>query len=88
MRGYRVASGVLRAELEGEEVLLNPATGQYHLINATGREILEAWERGLSSDEAVGAIAERFHKPFEEVDDDARRFATALIERGLLEESE
>ena len=40
MTRYRMPDGVLRADLDGDEVLLNPTTGAYHLLNQTGRQVV------------------------------------------------
>jgi hypothetical protein len=46
---YRKPAGILHAELDDEEVLLNPETGIYHLVNRTGRFLLTGWRRGKHS---------------------------------------
>ncbi|HKZ75911.1 MAG TPA: PqqD family protein [Actinomycetota bacterium] len=87
MSRFRIATGVLRADLEGEEVLLNPATGMYHVVNATGRELLRDIEHGQSVGESTRRIAESFGEPVEFVRGDVSTFLAAMVERGLLEES-
>ena len=86
MSTYRVASGVLRAELEGKEVLLNTESGVYHLVNETGRIVLEDWELGLAVDEVVQDVARRSGVPEDRVSEDTKKFVAALLERGLIEE--
>jgi hypothetical protein len=82
---FRVPSNVLRADLEGKEVLLNPDTGVYHLVNATGRSLLEAFEAGTSFDEAVTDIAARSDVDPERVRRDAQVFVDDMLSRRLLE---
>jgi hypothetical protein len=84
---YRVCEGVLRAQLEGEEVLLNPSTGMYHLLNATGRQLLAEFDRGLSLEQAATVLAESVGIEAEQVRTDSSAFIADMIERGLLEEA-
>ena len=57
---YVMPSHVLRAELEGQEVLLNPETGVYHLVNETGRELLDGLRDGLTIQEARDMLIHAF----------------------------
>lgn len=84
---YKVPDGVLRAELEGEEVMLNSATGVYHLLNKTGRFVIDSLQRGRSLDEAVDEIVARSGTSHAQVMEDARSFVAAMLERGLIEEA-
>lgn len=83
---YQMPEGVLRAQLDGDEVLLNPVTGVYHLLNATGRELVEGFDRGLTFEESVDALASRTGGERDQVLSDADSFVTAMLERGVLEE--
>jgi coenzyme PQQ synthesis protein D (PqqD) len=85
MSQYRVPSGVLRAELEGEEVLLNPSRGIYHLVNETGRAVLNRLEEGKTLEEVVDELSTTWEQPQSTVQADAQLFVDALLERGLLE---
>jgi hypothetical protein len=80
---YRLADGVLRAELENQEVLLNPATGQYHLLNKTGRRVLALWEQGSSTEEIEELLVAE-GGPGGTVGSDVASFVRALEERGLI----
>jgi hypothetical protein len=86
MTRYRTPEGVLRAEVEGDEVLLNTETGIYHLVNPTGRELLERMDAGVSLDEAVRLVSERSGAEHARVARDAEVFVEAMCDRGLLEE--
>jgi PqqD family protein of HPr-rel-A system len=86
MTHYHLAPGVLRADLEDEEVLLNPATGIYHLLNPTGSVLLASLEQGSSLDEAVSRLAEEFGEPESRVRGDAERFLADLVVRRLIVE--
>jgi hypothetical protein len=83
---YRVPEGVLRAELDGEEVMLNPVTGEYHLLNRTAILVIDSLERGHSLEEAVDAIVAESGASRDAVHADARSFLSAMLQRGLVEE--
>jgi hypothetical protein len=82
---YRVSKSVLRASLEGEEVLLSTETDQYHVVNATGRAIIAEFDAGRSLEEAVEALVADTGKPADKVRRDVAEFVQALLSRGLLE---
>jgi hypothetical protein len=82
---FRVPTDVLRAEMEGEQVLLNPQTGMYHLVNATGHALLQQMEDGATFEDAVRTLCERSGQPSERVESDAATFVDEMLDRGLLE---
>ena len=88
MTTYKLRDGVLRAELDGEEVLLNPETGVYHLVNGTGIQVLIHFEAAASVDEVVRLISEATHENASHVRQDVIRFVDAMVERNLLERVE
>ena len=84
MTRYRLAEGVLRADLEGEEVLLNPDTGMYHLLNATGRRLLAHMEADGSMEDAIQDLAEETGEPAERIRTDALEFVEEMLGRHLI----
>ena len=84
MSQYRLAAGVLRADMDGDQVLLNPKTGVYHLLNETGGEVLETLSAGASVGECVRGLSSR--SGFDEaiVRVDVQAFVDGLLERGLI----
>ena len=82
---YRVSKSVLRASLEGEEVLLSAETDQYHVVNATGRVVIAEFDAGRSVEEAVNTLVADSGKPADKVRRDVAEFVQALLSRGLLE---
>lgn len=86
MSRYVVRDGVLHAEVSGEEVLLDPDVGVYHLVNATGRRLLERMKEGASLDEAVATVAQEWGRSVDEVGADAAPFIAGLLERALITE--
>jgi hypothetical protein len=85
MTWFRLPEGVLRASLEGEEVLLNQDTGVYHLVNVTGRSLIRSFEGGDSLEDAIRSLATATGESEERVAADASAFVEAMVERGLLE---
>lgn len=69
----------------GEEVLLNPQSGMYHLVNPTGRALLRHMEGGRTFEEAVRALSDETGQPVERVAADAAAFVEGMVARGLLE---
>lgn len=88
MSRYRAAKDVLQAEIDGEEVLLNPRTGVYHLVNRTGRFLLVLLRDGRTLEESVTEVAEKAGGDPLRVAADAKEFVDAMCERGLLREVE
>jgi hypothetical protein len=85
MTRYRIPEGVLRATVEGEEVLLNQETGEYHLVNATGLSLIRSFEAGDSVKQAIDALADWTGQDRRRVAADATTFIDAMVARGLLE---
>ena len=85
MTRFRVPEGVLRATLDDEEVLLNPDSGVYHLVNPTGLSLIRRFEDGDSFDEAVDAVAAETGERRARVASDGAAFVEAMVSRGLLE---
>ena len=84
MSAYRIPSAVLRADVGDEDVLLNTETGQYHVLNETGRTVLSVLEAGSTTDEAATTLATRTGTPIEQVRGDVETFVQALVDRRLL----
>lgn len=78
--------GVLRAEVGADEVLLNPATGVYHLLNPTARDLVDRLHNGSTVDEAIGALASDRDEEVATVRTDSQTFIRDMVNRGLLEE--
>jgi hypothetical protein len=74
--------------MDGEQVLLNPKTGMYHLVNATGHELLQQMADGSTLEDAVSTLSERSGQPSERVESDAATFVDEMLDRGLLERVE
>ncbi len=84
-RSYRVPERIMRAPLEDEEVFLNTASSQYHLLQGSARELLQHLALGLTVDEAAARVAEATGADPEIVVEDSKVFIAQMLERGLLE---
>ena len=84
MTRFGVPAGILTADMEGDRVVLNPDTGVYHLVNATGRDLFECLSSGRSLEECVERLAEQTDESRERVREDADSFVRAMLERELL----
>jgi PqqD family protein of HPr-rel-A system len=86
MTAYRISDGVLRAELDGEAVLMNPESGQYHLLNATGVRVLDSIEHEGDVAQLIAVLASEGGPSVSKVSADVHAFITALLERQLIVE--
>ncbi len=81
-----VPSHVVYRSFEGETLLLNVESGEYHGLNETAARMLE-----LMSDDAVtlrssiARLAEEYNVDASEIEPDLVEFCRALADRGLLE---
>ena len=85
MTTYRIAKGVLRAELEGEAVLMNPETGQYHLLNATGVEVLDSIERDGRVTDVIPLLVRQSGLSESSIATEVQSFVQSLLDRRLLD---
>ena len=84
MTRYELPSGVLRAQVGDEEVLLNTATGQYHLLSGSGPRVLSELEAGRSVTEICDRLADASGKDPAGISSDVEGFVAELVARGLL----
>jgi Coenzyme PQQ synthesis protein D (PqqD) len=84
---YRLPGDVLRAVVDDDEVLLEPSSGRYHLVNRTGRAVLDRFDSGEPLEGAIEHLCSETGAPREQVEADVTRFIRAMVERGLLEEA-
>jgi hypothetical protein len=70
--------------MEGEQVLLNPQTGMYHLVNATGHALLQQMEDGATFEDAVRTLASVAASP-RACGVGRRNVRDEMLDRGLLE---
>jgi hypothetical protein len=84
---YVLRPTVLTAEVNGEQVLLDPERGIYHLVNATGLVILNEMATGRDLADAVTMVASSTGEPVERVRADAELFVRELTDQQLIQEA-
>lgn len=74
------------ADDEGRLVLLDTASGRWYALNRTGAAFYQELRRGSDLDEAVDAMATRYHAvPEDRIRADLEELVSALVRRGLVE---
>lgn len=83
---FRVPSHVVYRSFEGETLLLNLDSGQYHGLNETGGRMLELMkETDGTLREAIARLAEEYEVDAAEIEPDLTAFCRDLADRGLVE---
>ncbi len=81
-----VPSHVVYRSFEGETLLLNPESGEYHGLNETAGRMLELMSDGSATlRTSIGRLAEEYGVDATEIEPDLVEFCRALADRGLLE---
>ena len=81
-----VPSHVVYRSFEGETLLLNLDSGQYHGLNETGGRMLELMKDAHGTvREAISALAEEYGVDAAEIEPDLTAFCRDLADRGLVE---
>jgi hypothetical protein len=77
------APDAVSAEVNGECVLLNVATGTYHGMNAVGARVYDLVETARPVGEVVAAVGAEFDVDPATADRDVRAFLADLVAAGL-----
>jgi hypothetical protein len=81
-----VPSHVVYRSFEGETLLLNLESGEYHGLNETGGRMLELMSGDSATlRESIAKLAEEYGVEAAEIEPDLVDFCRSLAERGLLE---
>lgn len=80
-----VPEHVVRRDFAEETIALNLRTGQYHGLNPTAAEMLDALAAGAAPQQVARTIAERTGAAPERVSNDVLELLRALAERELVE---
>lgn len=70
--------------VDGEAVMVLPATGKVHTLNAVGTRFWELVDGEQTVAEIAVRMAEEFDAPVEQIEQDCHAFVAELSERGLL----
>jgi hypothetical protein len=76
---------LLSAELSGEEVILNPASGDYFTLNDVGRRVWELVDGQKSQAQLTGMLAREYEVEPEVLRRDLQELIDDLLDNGLLE---
>ena len=82
---FRIPAEVVAEVLGGEAVLLHLGTGRYYALNETGTKMWSALRQFRSCELALPALVNELGADTVTVRGDLERFASELMERGLLE---
>jgi hypothetical protein len=80
-----VLEHVVHRAFADQTVALNLETGQYHGLNATAAQMLDALEKARVVGDAVPGLARDLDQPTEVIERDLASLCRALAERGLIE---
>ena len=75
---------IMSRVVDDETVLLDIAQGVYFGLDGVGKRIWESVANGLSLRETASAITTEFEVDEARAEEDVIKFATDLVERGLL----
>jgi hypothetical protein len=82
---YQRVAGVIDVEVDGERVLLAPASLTYFGLNITGSRL---WafvdEAGVTAAALAAAAAAEYDVPVESIADDVEAFCLAAVDAGVL----
>ena len=70
--------------IDGEAVMVVPATGKVHTLNRVGTRFWELVDGSRSVEAIAEAVAAEFDAPAEQIARDCRGFAEELRARGLI----
>ncbi len=69
--------------LDGEAVVVTPADGQMHTLNATGTFVWERADGRHTAAQIAEALASAFEVDLETAQADVARFLSTLVEKGI-----
>lgn len=80
-----VSDSVATADLGGESVLLDPASGRYFGLNEVGTRIFELLSEPRSVDDLVSVLVEEYEVSSSQLRSDVEQFVGEMMSRGLVE---
>ena len=78
------ATEPVSTDVDGEEVILHPGTGQYHGLNGVGTAIWSRIDEPITVQELAARIAEAYDEPTERVRPDVEAFLRDLLAEDLV----
>jgi hypothetical protein len=83
MPSYEIAPSLLLQAVADETVILDPATGNYFTLNATGTRMLQVFREAGDVEEAVVQLATEFDAPPDVLRGDLVGLLDQLVREGL-----
>lgn len=77
-------AGVAWRVVDGEAVMVLPATGKVHTLNQVGTRFWQLADGQRTFGEVIDLLAEEFDAPRERIEQDCREFARELASRELI----
>ena len=81
---YRRNPDILATEMDGDFVMMNVDTGEYHSIRGSGVRIWELAEAPVTERQIVEALCAEFDVPEDVCHSDVRKFLDELLGAGLI----
>lgn len=81
----RIKSDVVSRNMEGEEVMLDLASGVYYGLNEVGSRIWSFIEKGSETESIVREIASEYGKDEKQIEKDLKDLVETLEKKGLIE---
>lgn len=81
---YQHKPGILAADMDGETVMMDAATGKYYNLSETGGRIWTLTETPLTWDELVRSLTEEYDVDRAQCENDIKPFMEQMIQNGLI----
>lgn len=81
---YRQSSGVVSTDLDGEAVLLDHTSGEYYVLNETGRFLWGALSSPVDTSALVQVLVNEYEVARGEAQTHVQSFIADLVKRGLV----
>ncbi|MEI6285894.1 MAG: lasso peptide biosynthesis PqqD family chaperone [Bacillota bacterium] len=76
---------VVTADMDGETVMLNVATGKYHSLGKTGSIIWELLQRQITVEQLIGELQNKYQVARQQCEAETLAFLDAMNKEGILE---
>ena len=81
---YQHKPGILAADMDGETVMMDAATGKYYNLSEVGGRIWTLTEHPLTSDELVQALIDEYDVDRVQCEEDIKSFMDQIVQTGLI----
>lgn len=81
---YQHKPGILAADMDGETVMMDAATGKYYNLSEVGGRIWTLTENPLTWEELVQALTDEYDVDRAQCEEDIKPFMEQMIQNGLI----